>query len=303
MPARVLDLYVEFKLLSNGVALQTNKSLLGFAANFGVDGFGVGEKKSMQLMIAERGRSCVGTDREAVLDYCEADVTVMREGYPKIEPHIDFPRALLRGRYMTAVARMEAEGVPVDTELHGRIVNGWEGIQEHLIQEVDAPFGVYKGRTFRHSRFRALTERLKLWWPELPSGQQCLDADTFRDMAKVHPVLAPLRELRHALGELRLNDLSVGRDQPQPLYAVAFCIPSRSELPVKQSFHFWTGSMAAVDHSTSTRLRYSVHRLESSGIRNLGRTFWRREYDPSLPDRRRVFRVRRTSLRCTPRGH
>jgi len=34
----------------------------------------------------------------------------------------------------------------------------------------------------------------------------------FRDMAKIHPELNPLRELRYTLSKLRLNDLTVGQD-------------------------------------------------------------------------------------------
>ena len=34
----------------------------------------------------------------------------------------------------------------------------------------------------------------------------------FRDMAKIHPELNPLRELRYSLSKLRLNDLTVGQD-------------------------------------------------------------------------------------------
>ena len=40
-----------------------------------------------------------------------------------------------------------------------------------------------------------------------------LDDDTFRQMARVYPVVSPLRELRHSLGEMRLfSDLAVGSD-------------------------------------------------------------------------------------------
>ena len=49
-------------------------------------------------------------------------------------------------------------------------------------------------------------------WPRLPSGQLDLDKTTFRDMAKIHPELEPLRQLRHALGEMRLNEIAVGAD-------------------------------------------------------------------------------------------
>ena len=64
------------------------------------------------------------------------------------------------------------------------------------------------------------TERFEDWliaagipWPRLPSGALALDDDTFRQMAKTHPRVAPLRELRHTLGEMRLfENLAVGTD-------------------------------------------------------------------------------------------
>ena len=49
-----------------------------------------------------------------------------------------------------------------------------------------------------------------------------LDDDTFRDMAKAYPVLQPLRELRHALGQLRLKRLAVGADGRNRVLLSAF---------------------------------------------------------------------------------
>ena len=50
-------------------------------------------------------------------------------------------------------------------------------------------------------------------WPRLDSGELALDDDTFRQMARAYPAVAPLRELRHSLGEMRLfSDLAVGID-------------------------------------------------------------------------------------------
>jgi hypothetical protein len=213
MPARVLDLCVEFRLISNGVQLSTNKSLLGALTNFGHVGIGVEEKKAMQLMIAERGRSCVGTKRLEVLDYCESDAASLATLYRDMEPYIDFPRAVgVRGRFMAAAARMEAEGVPVDTALYGQIVSSWKEIQERLIAEVDADYNVFDGTVFKRDWFREWTIKNVSFWPELPNGQLRTDADTFRDMARIYPQVAPLRELRHSLSDLRLNDLKIGQD-------------------------------------------------------------------------------------------
>jgi len=50
-------------------------------------------------------------------------------------------------------------------------------------------------------------------WPMLESGQLDLSDDTFRQQAKSHPTVAELRELRSALGRMRLfEDLAVGPD-------------------------------------------------------------------------------------------
>ena len=48
---------------------------------------------------------------------------------PRMAPTIDWPRALLRGRYMGAVARMERAGVPIDTAMHRRMIGNWELIK------------------------------------------------------------------------------------------------------------------------------------------------------------------------------
>ena len=49
-------------------------------------------------------------------------------------------------------------------------------------------------------------------WPRLPSGAPALDEDTFRQQARLHASLEPLRQLRSTLGQLRLNSLAVGGD-------------------------------------------------------------------------------------------
>jgi DNA polymerase I len=50
-------------------------------------------------------------------------------------------------------------------------------------------------------------------WPRLPSGSLALDDETFRQMAKRYPSLVgKWRELRHTLGQMRLESLAVGAD-------------------------------------------------------------------------------------------
>jgi DNA polymerase I-like protein with 3'-5' exonuclease and polymerase domains len=118
----------------------------------------------------------------------------------------------MRGRYTAAVAAMEWRGVPVDADLLDRMRARWSDIRKDLIDKVDSAFGVFEGESFRAARFERYVIANRIPWPRLESGALALDDDTFRDMVKCYPGIAPLRELRHALSGMRLNDLAVGRD-------------------------------------------------------------------------------------------
>ena len=49
-------------------------------------------------------------------------------------------------------------------------------------------------------------------WPTLASGELDLKDDTFREMGELYPRVEPLRQLRHTLSQLRVNDLVAGDD-------------------------------------------------------------------------------------------
>jgi DNA polymerase-1 len=149
---------------------------------------------------------------EQIMDYCDADVDALTRLLAVMLPKIDLPRALLRGRYMGAAAAMEHAGVPIHTEMLARLREGWRGIQDRLIAAIDADYGVYDGRTFKLERFSQWLGHEGIPWPRLESGQLDLSDSTFRQQARAYPRVAPLRELRNSLADLRLNDLSVGQD-------------------------------------------------------------------------------------------
>jgi DNA polymerase family A len=151
------------------------------------------------------GRPWGPDEQTAILDYYEADVTALERLLPAMLPGIDLPRALLRGRYMAAAAAMEHTGTPIDVPMLELFRRHWTSIQDQLIAEID-------GRTFKRDRFAAWLEAKQIPWARLDSGELDLSDDTFRHAARAYPAVAPLRELRSALSDLRLNDLSVGKD-------------------------------------------------------------------------------------------
>jgi hypothetical protein len=210
-PLRVLDLFCEFRWLTNGRPTVAGNGLLGALAYFGLAAIDAAEKKEMRDL-AMRGGPYNAAERLALLDYCESDVLALAKLLPKMADKIDLPRALLRGRYMAAVARMELHGVPIDVGTLAAIRAAWKDIQADLIGKVDSDFGVYDGLAFKRDRFAMWLARNRIPWPRLESGELALDDESFRQMARGYPAVAPLRELRHTLGELRLESLAVGRD-------------------------------------------------------------------------------------------
>lgn len=394
MPARILDLCAEFKCITSGLAVPSGRSLLGALVYHGIDGIDAADKRAMQDL-ALRGGEYTGAERLALLDYCQSDVDALCKLLPAMQAKIDLPRALLRGRYMAAAARMEWAGTPIDKQTLGRLRRHWPAIKSRLVAAVDRSYGVYvpsdvrriepgtalgdailwtagewdvdpyalaeavdyvaeqerqndrehlqavtaarkatgltpariaswersgrdsstwpafdvqartlagelpalgsgpgyeqdavaddtdyagrlwellreenpkprrkhdaeilrraaelvaAGNADRYSTPRAMTfsaERFAAWliragipWPRLSSGALALDDDTFRQMAKAYPDVAALRELRHTLGELRLESLAVGDDDRNRCLLSAFASKTGRNQPSNARFIF-----------------------------------------------------------------
>jgi DNA polymerase I len=205
MPERVLDLYTEFRAITNMAnpteqRLRTpgGRGLLGALTYYGLDGMGASEKKELQEALGNgtwRGRFTP----EEIMNYCESDVDALARLLPVMLPQIDLPRALLRGRFMAAAAVIEWHGVPIDIEMLERLRQNWEGLQDRLIAEVDKDFGVFDGRIFKTDRWAAWLAQRNIPWPRLETGRLALDDKVFRQMAKSYSIISPIRELRHAL--------------------------------------------------------------------------------------------------------
>src|SRR5262249_51221985 len=114
----------------------------------------------------------------------------------------------------------------------------WEGIQDDLIAAIDADYHVFEGRTFKADRFAAWLTAAGIPWPRLESGRLDLSDETFRQMARVYPVVAPLRELRAALSEMRLADLAVGHDGRNRTLLSVFRARSGRNAPSNTKFIF-----------------------------------------------------------------
>ena len=198
LPENILDIYVEFRNATNGLYLPNGRGLLGASLYYGLPAMDAAEKDEMR-QLAIRGAQ-TAEEFQALLKYCEEDVDATERLLYAMAPTIDFCRAT------------EHAGVPVDVPALRILQERWEDVQDHLIQQVDADFGVYDGRTFKYKWFEQLLIARDIPWSRLPTGALQLDDDEFKDAALTYPWLTPLRNLRKTLSQMRGFNPSIGSD-------------------------------------------------------------------------------------------
>lgn len=211
LPKNVLDLFVEYRVKTNGLPNPGGLDILSVAKMFGLQTLESSYKTSMRDLVLSGG-PWSDTEKIAIINYCESDVVLLEGLFGKMKNEIDMSRALFRGRYMTAVARMEHRGVPIDLDMLEVFREKWDYIKDNLIGSVDAQFGVYEGTTFKRDRWYEYLNGKGISWPQLPTGRLDMTDETFSEMSRRHPQLIPLKELRATLSKLRLSELAVGHD-------------------------------------------------------------------------------------------
>lgn len=215
-PENLLDLFAEFRRLTNGKYPAHGNGLIGALRYFDLERFVPAQKDEMRQLILSGGPW--SADQEtAILDYCQADVNALEPLFAAMLAHEPWAfellgQALMRGRYMAAVGTMQYTGIPIDQATFSKLQRNWPALQRELIGRVDMAFGVYEAGSFREALFEEYLATHGIAWPRLVTGRLKLDRDTFSAMSKRNPQIRPLYELRKTLGELRLNSLAVGDD-------------------------------------------------------------------------------------------
>lgn len=241
-PQNILDLYAEFRCLTNGCDLPMGRSLLGALALFGLDHIAPCQKEQMRELILSGG-PWPEYQRSSILAYCQQDVDALGPLLDAILAHESWTvdrlgQALLRGRYMVAVANMQTNGIPIDRRTFKRLQNHWQAVQHQLIEVVDKDFRVFEDTTFKIDKFEVYLEANTIPWPRLTSGVLELKQKTFSRMSKIHPEILPLHELRKTLSRLKLNSLSIGRDDRNRCLLSPFASKTGRNQPSNSRFIF-----------------------------------------------------------------
>lgn len=157
IPTRILDLFTEFRVATNGIQLPNGRGLLSALSHHGIPAI-TSDQKTAERALVMRGGPWTDDERAQVLNYCQSDVDPLGQLLERMLPAIrsrpnGLGQALLRGRYMAAVARMERTGVPIDVEMLDLLRSNWEDLKLDLIRAVDKDYGVFEGSTFKSGLF------------------------------------------------------------------------------------------------------------------------------------------------------
>lgn len=213
-PCNVLDVYVETIAAINGnTAIWPHKGrpgLLDALELYGLEGVSRAYKAHWRNLILSKSDY---TEAEwlGIETYNRTDVDETIALLKKLGPSIDLPRALLRGKYMGAVARVV--GLPIDVDYFADLLGAFEAIKLYYIER-DDHLHLYEGTTFCEERLWKLIETRGWDWPRTSTGRYELKKATIGKQAGRYPELKPLARLRDQIAELELNKLAntIGED-------------------------------------------------------------------------------------------
>lgn len=213
MPENILDLMIEFLHVDNGRSKGKRYSLLKALEYFQLEGVDPLYKELMRSRV-ERGGPWTGQEIVDMLDYCQTDVDALERLLPKMLPEITIPHALIRGRYTRAAAMMEYNGIPIDTMTFGKLRKYRHRILSEMIADIDRPYQVYKGASFKKAWFEDyLTEKGIDNWPTTPSGGLATSREVMEAKTKEYKHLENLFQLKWSVDQVRKMDkFPVGSD-------------------------------------------------------------------------------------------
>jgi hypothetical protein len=175
VPKRILDVFTEFRKRTNGVPTISGTSLRGALTFHSLHGIGTVEKDEMRALVL-RGQPWSPTERLRKRRRGTGEAIARDASHNRSAPRA-LPRPIHdRGGAHGAKRRAHSAAL-------GRPTRRWHGIQDQLISDIDADYGVFDGRIFKANLFAAWILRADLPWPRRASGALDLSDDAFRKRA------------------------------------------------------------------------------------------------------------------------
>lgn len=256
-PEYLLDLYSEFRVLTNGQKLEfagkdMNKlkkhknSMLAAAFILGIPTMDIAYKEAMRLKFMTQWHF-MPEDKAKGMEYCSDDTLIAQKIFRAMESQIDWPRALLRGRFGLAVARMERTGIPMDLANVERISADWPNLLHDIIGMAQEMYGVFKNDEVADELLLKYVEEQSKTdqgmgilerWPKTKTGKLRHDKKVMKRLVESYPQLDILKEILSTKGATRLLGLAIGPDGRNRTGLVPFRTKTARNGPSSKEFIF-----------------------------------------------------------------
>jgi DNA polymerase I len=238
LPRNILDLFTEFRCLTNTSAMkQPPAGLLNAMDHFKLDCIDARTKEHWRDVVL-RGPAWAADEIAGILDYCASDVECL-EQLLKVFPLPNLSYSLLRGNYMRADAWMRHRGIPIDYSLFKDFSTLWSEIRAELIHDLNIRYPFFDGVRFRKKHLEEwVAARGIQYWPRTPTGQLCTDEKTLTVIAKRCPEAAEFCSTKVTLDQLKTFDLAVGTDARNRCMLSAFRSKTGRNQPSNSAFAF-----------------------------------------------------------------
>ena len=172
---------------------------------------------------------------------------------------------------------------------------------------IDADYGVYvKGPDgdwhFNLEYFGKYLEREGITWPLTEKGKLSTKRKTFEDMAKGHPQLEGLRQLRHARDKMRKIKLAVGADGRNRTVLWPLQGQDQSHAAESLAVDLLAGGLAALADQAGARHGGRLRRLVLDGVPDCGQSI-QRSRDARILSRRSLPVLCQAGRRSSELGH
>ncbi len=211
IPKRILDLYVEFRNETNGTRVRCGTGLASALAWAGLNSADIVRIELNYEGLSYDKRSDI-TYLPTVLNIYSKFVRALAALLHVMAPDLDLPRALLRGRYMAAVAQIEQNGIPINTSTFDRLSRNWNQVKQLTIQSANKELGLFSDGSLDKRRFQIWLQQSDITWPSSPTGEPYYSEQTWKEMAKSHETIALIRDLLVMLSSSKNFALTIGSD-------------------------------------------------------------------------------------------
>lgn len=213
LPTEVIDTLPEARVVRGQIPTAGGSwGLLAVASQLGIPTMSSDHKEAMRQLAM--GDEIPETSREDLMRYCLEDVRTGLAVWQTLEPRVNIGEAVVRGRYLKALAYIERRGIQADADMVARLAQSMPEIREAAWAEARREYpGVIDDKgSFSSKGWLQWCADEDIPWPRIKGGAPALDAETFKKMADRYPTVQTMAYARKLRGQGRKFEFPLGDD-------------------------------------------------------------------------------------------